>query len=296
MRISQLWNDLNSEIYSKFSEIDLKTFRGPESKFNRCSYWAPKDNTYRYYLTMLYNYTASRNEEFFERYTRIGNTELGRPLTVCVKGVNVNLDYALSLEEFDVLNREIDVKSIRSIVEIGAGFGRTPHCLLMLLPKVEHYTVVDLCAMLRVSEKYLASVLPSNMFSKIAFVDAEETSAWRDKSSDTALNINSFQEMPVETIQSYLSSVFGHAELAYTKNPIGKYPPSLVGIKDIRAHDVFSLGLMQDEVNIYDESALVKARIKFETAYKPTKSSKLLGLEPSEIFGYFQHCVYKVGA
>lgn len=288
---SELWKTLCTELYSDIDEKFLADFREPHNPANRFSTWQPKEPTFRYYLTLIFNYALGRDETFFSRYRKIGNTTVGQPLSVQVNGVDVNLDYMTSVEEFDFLDRNPAFKNVRTVAEIGAGFGRTAHTLLKLCPQIESYTIVDLEPMLKLSSGYLKKVL-GDQFSKMRFVAAHDEKTWSNLGADLAINIDSFQEMPPKTIDGYRDGLLAKSPLVYVKNPVCKYSPSLLGIQNVRSHDVFALGYMTEVVNIFNEDDLKKMRELYETRFKPSAQHRAIDRRPSELFAYYQHVLY----
>lgn len=290
--VSELWEALCEELYSDIDDKFFTDFREPHNAANRFSTWPPKEPTFRYYLTLVFNEVRKKNDDFFSMYKKLGNTQLGQPLSVSAQGVQVNLDYLTSLEEFDFLEANLDLGKIETIVEIGAGFGRTAHTLLKLCPNIKQYTIVDLSPMLKLSSGYLNKVLGSEA-SKIQFISSNAIDLWQHVKSDLAINIDSFQEMPKETIINYQKNLISKAKAVYIKNPVCKYNPELLGIVNSRKHDVFSLGLMTQVANIFNEKDLGEMREIYANAYLPSPNYKILNALPSDLFAYYQHILYK---
>lgn len=176
-KVSELWQTLCDELYSNVNNKFLENFREAHNPANRFSTWPPKEQTFRYYLTLLFNEVRKKDEAFFCNYRKLGNTLLGQPLCVSANGVQVNLDYLTSIEEYDFLSQSLNLKKYRSIVEIGAGFGRTAHTLLKLCPNIKNYTIIDLAPMLKLSSKYLEKVLPNDA-NKLNFIAATDIAEW----------------------------------------------------------------------------------------------------------------------
>lgn len=290
---SKLWQILCEELYSNINDDFFANFREPHNPANRFSTWPPKEPTFRYYLTLVFNEVRKKERHFFDNYRKIGNTLLGQPLCVSANGVQVNLDYLTCLEEFDFLSKSIKLNTLLSVVEVGAGFGRTAHTLLSLCPNIKKYTIIDLGPMLNLSSGYLERVSPEN-FGKLDFVEAENCDDWRNVSADLAINIDSFQEMPQQTVGNYMSNLFAQVPWVYIKNPVCKYPPGLLGIDPtVNKHDVFSLGLMNQVANIFDETELLDLRKTYAHAYQPSTDHEIIDSCPSDLFAYYQHVLYR---
>jgi hypothetical protein len=175
---------------------------------------------------------------------------------------------------------------------LGGGFGRTAHTLLKLHPNIKKYTIIDLPKILKITNKYLQKVLPDKI-QKINFIPANDLNTWKKLKEDLAINIDSFQEMPKETIYKYLQNVFANANYVYIKNPVCKYNPKLLGIETSKKFDVFSLGLMNQVCNIYDENELNKMRKIFNKKYCPSKIHKIINAKPCNLYSYYQNVLYK---
>jgi putative sugar O-methyltransferase len=290
--VSELWQTLCQELYSNVNEHFLSGFREPHNPANRFSTWQPKESTFRYHLTLVFNEVRKKNDAFFDNYKKLGNTILGQPLCVSANGVQVNLDYLTSLEEYNFLSHNINLNTIKSVVEIGGGFGRTAHTLLKLCPNIERYTIIDLPAILKLSSGYLERVLETE-FSKINFVSADAIHEWEQLEADLAINIDSFQEMPQNTIKNYIDRLFAKCNIVYIKNPVCKYSPKLLGIETSKNYDVFTLGLMTEVANIFDEVELNKMRIIYANRYLPSAKHIVVSSLPSELFAYYQHILYQ---
>lgn len=167
-------------------------------------------------------------------------------------------------------------------MEIGAGFGRTAHAIINNFMNVKLYTIIDLEPCLRLSSRYLKEVLSSADYSKICFiksVDAEKVDR-----IDLAINIDSIAEMDPEVCRNYLSLINNVAGYFYTRNPICKYSPESIGIKNIHQIDfdkVANLGLCRKVIDIFDEEALSLCRKEYQSTYLPSILWALLKSEVS---------------
>jgi putative sugar O-methyltransferase len=291
---SDLWKSLSRSVFSNIDDSFIASFREPGGANNRLAAWDPFDRTMRYYKLMLFKAAERQPGRFFDLYRALGRVDIGNPVSVTVKSCAVNIDYFFSVEEFLFLENAFDLGRIHSVVEIGAGFGRTCHALLALVTGIEQYTIIDLASVLELSRRVLLKIVPEH-FHKVAFIDAEQSDAWSGLKADLVINIDSFQEMPPSTIDSYMKNVVAHCDHFYVKNPIAKYRPEDVGIvaDDLQIfHDVFSLGFCRDVIDIFDDRSLAKARETYLQAYRPSPSWELLADRPMEMFPYLHHALY----
>lgn len=291
---SDLWNSLSGSLFANVDDAFIAEFRRPGGANNRLAAWDPFDRTMRYFMFLLFNACKRQPDLFFDHYKALGNTSIGNPVTVRVRGLDINIDHLFSIEEFMFVDRAVEMSEIKTVVEIGAGFGRTCHAFMALAPSIERYMIVDLPNVLELSRRVLQRVLP-NEFSRITFIDATNVSGWKGLESDLAMNIDSFQEMPPATIDAYCDGIIRNAGYVYIKNPIGKYSPESIGITAdgrTKFHDVFSLGYCRDIVEIFDDACLAAARKKYLDAYRPAPTWRTVASEPLDMFPYLHHVLY----
>ncbi len=132
------------------------------------------------------------------------------------------------MREFKSIKKFLKDKPLK-FLEIGAGCGRTAHVVLQNT-KILNYTIIDLPSTLRLSSQYLKEVLSEEQFYRIVFVSTDTLNTEeslnkfmiKNQGFDWALNIDSFAEMDIKTVESYLSLIDLSAEFAYIKNPVGK--------------------------------------------------------------------------
>lgn len=299
MKTSKLWDSLVKNQFAKIDESFLSTFRQPGNANNRLAAWDPYDRSMRYFKFLFFHQLQAKDPSFFERYARIGSTSLGNPVTLMASsGQAINLDHFFSIEEFSFLDAHLDFAGIGHVLEIGAGFGRTAQALVKLVPDLGSYTIVDLPEVLQLSSGYLGQVLEKDEFAKLRFVDALSLAKQQFEfpDFDLVINIDSFQEMPRQTIEYYFRRFIDASRFFFSKNAIGKYKPESVGLHDVdeaKLLDVFSLGLSTDVIDIFDPQALSRAREKHVQQYLPNAGFKVVAQEPLGIFPYYHNVLYK---
>ena len=289
------WDQLATDLFGGVDADFLSSFRAPGGANKRLAAWDPFDTTARYFKFLLFNLARNQPAAFFNCHAELGNTELGSPTSVKVAGQLINMDYLLSVEEFLFLKAALPVNKLDSVVEIGAGFGRTCHTLIALLTRLERYTIVDIKDVLNLSRSYLKQVLDDDQFAKIVFIDKDNEGQWSGLKSDLVININSFQEMPEAVIAAYEAGIIANAKYAYIKNPICKYHPSSIGlpVEDIdKSLDVFALGRCKDIVDIFDEDALIEARKNYLRVYSPGLGWKVIAEQPLGAFPYLHNALF----
>lgn len=296
VEISELWNSLSRTLFANVDEDFVNNFRRPGGANGRLGSWDPFDRSMRYFKFMLYAAAERQPERFFKLYRALGRVDIGSPVSITVQGCAVNIDYLLALEEYLFLEAALAMKSVRSVIEIGAGFGRTCHTLLALAgDSIEQYTIVDLENVLALSRRVLAEAVPQH-WPKIRFVAADDVSGWHGCSADLAINIDSFQEMPPATIDAYMDGIVRGCRHLYVKNPVAKYHPACIGIEvrdPAELHDAFALGYCRDVIDIFDDRALGAARRTYLEAYRPGRAWSLLAERPAAMFPYYHHALYR---
>jgi hypothetical protein len=291
--ISRQWQQL---IQREFLHIDdgfLETFRAPGSR-NKFVAGDPREPSYRYFKLLLFNPARKQSKRFVEAYRALGNRQLGNPLTVKCCGCDIDADYLAAVEEWEFLSDAGALDRARTVIEIGAGFGRTCHTLLTLCPGIKEYIIVDLDPMLRLSSAYLQRAIPG---ANIRFISNERLADLDSVTPDLVINIDSFQEMPPPVIESYMTGVVQRAKRFYCKNPVAKYLPASVGLPDLdsqRVLDVFTLGYCRDVIDIFSDEDLERARDTFIEAYRPS-GYRAAASKPMDLFPYYLHVLYTCG-
>jgi hypothetical protein len=292
---SELWRSLSSTLFANVDDAFVAQFRRPGGANNRLGAWDPVDRTMRYFKFLLYTVAERQPDLFFSLYSTLGCVDIGAPIFVKMRSCAINIDYLLSVQEYLFLESTAVFSTTRSIIEIGAGFGRTCHTLLTLVEQIERYTIIDLPNVLELSRRVLSQAVPQHI-NKIRFIDATDNKAWRGLAADLAINIDSFQEMLPATIDSYMKELIASCSSFYVKNPVAKYDPACIGISVENPEsfqDVFSLGYCRDVIDIFDDAALAKARSIYLEAYRPGADWRCVAQEPMAIFPYYLHALYR---
>lgn len=302
MEASQLWQQLAKDLFRNVDETFLSNFREPGRANSRLAAWDPLDRTQRFFKFLLFNQCERKPDSFFALYERLGNTSIGNPVVIRVvragRSVEVNIDHFFSVEEYCFLSENLDISRIKSVIEIGGGFGRTAQALIRLSNSVESYTIIDLPEVLRLSSLYLKAVLNDHEFGKVRFISAfslaDGVDAVPDR-PDLVINIDSLQEMTPQTIDFYMDNVVKKARYFYSKNAIGKYRPETIGVGgcgDGNLKDVFMLGRSRDVIDIFCNSELDDARARHVDAYRPSRQFVVEAEAPLGMFPYYHNVLY----
>ena len=291
---SKLWEKLEGDLFNDVGLINLDSFRSPGKLNNRLASWDPYDKrSIRYFKNILYNLVDSMDDTFYEYYKKIGMTNLGKPIYITYKGIKFNLDYIFSVQEI-IFCKNI-LNEVNSVVEIGAGFGRTCHAILNNFSNIKSYTIIDIPAVLGLSKKYLRQVLNNDIFQKIRFIKNINVRIPPRGGGSIFINIDSMQEMDQKVAKDYLSLIDGNGNYFYSRNAICKYEPSVIGLIEYdkgEFDNAISVGLCQNIVDIFNSDELEKARKKYIEKYKPSDSWQLVKQEISSPWQYYHHVLY----
>lgn len=153
----------------------------------------------------LYVFAVRLLWHYAKRHDKVGvlrapEPQLGDPLPVRCEGRLISQDLANSALEVNAIARALEGTAPRSIVEVGAGYGRTAYALLTMFPKAT-YTVVDIEPALTISRWYLTSLFPP---ARLRFVRPAEAHRLDDNSADLVVSVSSLQEMRRDQVDVYL--------------------------------------------------------------------------------------------
>jgi len=204
------------------SQVLLAFMRAFLSK--KHSYFSAKQcRAYNFVTFMLWEYVirqAAENIAFHLEESLEGN-----PPYVKLKKKRISQDLAFSMLEFLEISRGVkEFSNINTIVELGAGYGRTAFVFLTLMPNIR-YIIADVPPALYLSQRYLTGQFPTRRIfkfrdfkdysevaadfqeSQIAFLLPHQLELLPNKIADLFLAIDSLHEMPLEQIEYYFSIV-----------------------------------------------------------------------------------------
>jgi putative sugar O-methyltransferase len=297
---SDLWAQL-APLMSDAAD-KLESFRRPGGANSRLAHWEPAEPTLRWFKSYLQLAAQSTPPHELDLIRSIENIGLGDPVTIKVRcttsgqaGVEelaVNLDYLYAAEEIAFIEGVIASSELRSVCELGAGFGRTAHAVLETMPSIQTYWIVDLFETLQLSSAYLRAVLNDALWAKLRFVDATQRELYPNE-CDLVMQIDGFQEMDYSTIDWYFESLVSCGRAFYCSNPVGKYLPQVAGIDSINPDGgAMLLGRSRSLVDPWDETSLSAARLGHENAYCPA-GFVVAESSPSRLRAFYQHVLYQ---
>jgi len=149
----------------------------------------------------------------------------GNPPRIMRKNRLISQDLANSLLEYEaILHPDLDRREVRTILELGPGYGRTAYVFLELQPK-SRYILVDIPPALFVAQRYLSNVFaerrlfgfrPFDDFetvredfenADIVFLTPNQMELLPNNSVDLFLNISSLHEMRMDQIEYYFGQI-----------------------------------------------------------------------------------------
>jgi len=178
---------------------------------------------YNILTNLLWSYVEKSDSE--GHLKRLVEPLEGNPLKVMRDGKLISQDLANSLLEYNaILHPDLDKREVRTIMELGPGYGRTAYVFLTLQPGCR-YILVDIPPALFVAQRYLGTLFPDrNVFkfrpfdnfsevqrefeeADIIFLTPNQLESLPDKSVDLFVNISSLHEMRMDQINYYFREI-----------------------------------------------------------------------------------------
>jgi putative sugar O-methyltransferase len=160
-----------------------------------------------------------------QRLYRLNEPDEGHPLPVYYAGNAISQDLGNAFLEYQaVMDTDLKPDSLKTVMELGAGYGRTAYVYLKLNPELR-YIIVDIPPALYVAERYLSSQFPDRKVFKfrpfdsyatiaqefeqaqIAFLLPHQLEQLPNKSVNLFINISSLHEMLPDQVRYYLQQV-----------------------------------------------------------------------------------------
>ncbi|MBL4657162.1 MAG: putative sugar O-methyltransferase [Flavobacteriales bacterium] len=290
---SQLWEHINQTTITTKNIDDLTNFKSG-SVNHKLALWNPQTNGVRYLKALIYNLSASLSEDNWDRLQKTKNRDFGNPLTVNFKGYDICLDYLQAVHELEFINENINLTG-KTILEIGAGYGRTCHTILSN-HDIKRYFIIDLDNCLLLAKKYLEQVLDNTNYLKIHFISITDIDRIQDNKFDLAFNIDSLAEMEEEVVKYYLEYIANNCSAFYVKNPVGKYLDKSLNTQpedDKVKSMALNTGVLRDVIDIHNNHE-VEAKVKqFKGAYKPGNNWQCSADSWAIPWSYYWQAFYK---
>jgi putative sugar O-methyltransferase len=214
------------EVVAFFDNIFfLEGIRNPEEQpLNlRFSGFAPGDERLHRYVCWMYRKLLQPRDSLDLLNSLKATCGTRRGHAYEMESRTLSLDLLLSIDDFYNLY-EMDCKIASEPVvvgELGAGWGRLGYVLRKVNPRAV-YVVFDLPEVLLISETYLPTLMHGSTFRRYSqnrlgrhnrhslmgadlwFFGPQQMAQFDSSSIDYIVNIGSFQEMPVEDVETYI--------------------------------------------------------------------------------------------
>jgi putative sugar O-methyltransferase len=178
---------------------------------------------YNILTNLLWSYVEKNDTE--GHLSRLHEPLEGNPLEVMRNGKLISQDLANSLIEYEaILHPDLDRREVKTILELGPGYGRTAHVFLTLQPGCR-YILVDIPPALYVAQRYLTAIFPDRKVfgfrpfdnfadvreeyenADIVFLTPNQMELLPDQSVDLFINISSLHEMRMDQIRYYFGEI-----------------------------------------------------------------------------------------
>ena len=287
------WERINRIHFTDEAICDLQCFKS-NAVNHKLAVWDPRTNGVRYLKELVHNLCTYLSNEEWALLDNIEGRDLGNPYCVNFNGRKVCMDYLQAIFEMQFISRNLSLDAAH-VLEIGAGYGRTCHALLSN-HQIASYSIVDLGKALQLSRSYLSAVLNPERFEKLRFIAAEDFESLHHARFSLAINIDSFSEMPEETVHTYLSFVRERSDSLYVKNPVGKYSDPdfhTHGEGDESVQLALTSGMLRDVIDIYDNGVVAEQKKKFIDAYRPGKDWYVVEESWARPWSFYWQALYR---
>ncbi len=195
----QAWENVRWPSSGKGSDTDAsETLDTISDQKSGGHLWPRRDRwLYAFAVRLLWLY-ANHHDPM--RVTSLPEPTLGQPLPITWRGRLISQDLANTALEAAAIGRVLAGRTPKSILEVGAGYGRTAYALMSLFPETT-YTIVDIEPAISISRWYLSELFPPE---RLRFLSPDEAGGLPDGSIDLALTISSLQEMTPAQVAEYL--------------------------------------------------------------------------------------------
>lgn len=295
--LNNKWLEMHDSVLPHGASFNVQNFKSSSVNY-KIALWNPETSGIRWLKTLIFNITSQLSDEDLKRISSIKNRSVGNPIEVRQRGVAVCLDYFQSYLEAKFIE-DLCPLSGASVLEIGAGYGRTCHTLLSLHNQIKRYVILDIPWMLEIAETYLRKVLTDDQFSKVTFVSLEDFDRISHESFTLILNINGFNDFDGQVVYGYLQHIRDHARWFYTKNPVCKYDISEIDgrIKlDREIRQAIETGIMLDIVDIFDSEEVQSKVPDYLSRFCPGPDWKCVRAARAEPWSFYYQALYELRA
>ncbi len=175
---------------------------------------------YNKFTLILLNYLIKKK---FQNYLdKINEDEYGNPIFITYNDKKYSFSSLNSIIELDTINKNLDIKKLNFILEIGAGSGRTCSSLIKINEKLK-YTICDIPPTLFIAQKNLSHLFPHKKIFKfrnfdnysniknefenadIIFITPDQIRLLPNKIFDLSIAIDCLHEMNKSQVDNYFN-------------------------------------------------------------------------------------------
>lgn len=225
------FNNLYSKNLCNFQPINIKL---PSEEITRVHPFFSEEESLRFNIISeaFLNYMVSIDSE--NLLSNIEEPLIGNPPFIMYNGKRLSQDIFNSLLEYSFISKQCSLNKDFTIIEVGAGSGRTAYTFLTLLPESK-YIIVDIPPALFISQSYLCDVFPNKSVMKfrpfdnfdeikeefnnsdIVFLTPDQLNLIPNNTADLFLAIDCLHEMKLDQINFYFKEADRLADYIYFK-------------------------------------------------------------------------------
>jgi len=213
-------------VESDFFELNINLFK-KHKNFSHTQSIKYNNLTYLLYLNL-------KKTNYFERLSKLGDegyVSYNDPYMEIDK-IKVTSDKLNSLFDYDKINRFSNLDNVRSVLEIGAGSGRTSQAIMSFNKNLK-YIICDVPLALYISYKRLSSVFKEKKIktlyniddenelnleidnNDISFIMPHQLRLIKSKKIDLSIAIDCIHEMDKKTITTYMEYINNISNMFY---------------------------------------------------------------------------------
>lgn len=216
------------------SKPTINRLRKDSQKYPQQPFFTAEQANYFNFITLLF-WEYLKMQGLDKLLNKVSEPAVGNPPSIKINHKLFSQDLANSILEYQAILEGVgDFNQIKTIIEIGAGYGRTAFTILSLKPKIK-YLIVDIPPALYIAQRYLTQVFPKKRIfrfrefdnfsqvkkefisSEIAFFMPFQLKILPDKIAQMCLAINCLHEMLPQQIKLYFKEFNRLADNLYFK-------------------------------------------------------------------------------
>ncbi len=178
-----------------------------------------ESESYNVFTSLLLEHVLKLSES--KRYLTLEEPSMGNPAFITHEGKRITSDLLNSILDYDSLFHSISENEIKTVLEVGGGYGRNAFCNISLLPNLKRYIMVDIPPALFLAQSYISTVFPNKKVfqyrpftsfaevekefneSELVFLLPEQIALLPDKSIDLGIAIDCLHEMDKAQVEKY---------------------------------------------------------------------------------------------